>query len=106
MAYCSPPTPPPRLRPMSIRSSCPFCRAEYNLNDQLLGKRVRCTYCRQTFIAQVDSAGAAKARGCERGVREDDNDVKDQETVRHMKTLATIGVRIRVTPWDEIYGKM
>jgi predicted Zn finger-like uncharacterized protein len=45
---------------MPIQMVCPTCGRAYNLADSLKGKRVRCSTCSQTFVAEapkVEEAG-------------------------------------------------
>jgi predicted Zn finger-like uncharacterized protein len=42
---------------MSLRTSCPSCRANFLLPETAAGKKVRCTQCGQVFV--VKAAGAA-----------------------------------------------
>jgi predicted Zn finger-like uncharacterized protein len=36
---------------MTIHATCPGCGASYKLRDEIQGKKVRCTDCQQTFVA-------------------------------------------------------
>jgi predicted Zn finger-like uncharacterized protein len=44
---------------MSLRTSCPSCKANFNLPDTAAGKKARCAKCGQVFL--VPDAGAAEA---------------------------------------------
>jgi HEAT repeat protein len=40
---------------MSVAVSCPTCGKSYNLNERLVGKKVRCKHCADTFPVELDA---------------------------------------------------
>jgi HEAT repeat protein len=53
--------------PMSIAVNCPMCGKAYNLNENLVGKKVRCKQCADAFLVEGDAPSveptAAEATG-------------------------------------------
>src|SRR5262245_39899661 len=46
---------------MAVSVTCPGCRTSYPVTDDLLGKKIRCKKCQETFTASADRNGAARA---------------------------------------------
>jgi HEAT repeat protein len=44
---------------MAIALNCPACGKSYNLNEKLVGKKVRCKQCAETFLVARDPAAPA-----------------------------------------------
>src|SRR5262249_40171170 len=62
----------PRSRAMPIRITCPHCRDSYSVDEDLLGKRVRCRECKEAFTVQSPRR------------REDDEDEGDRRPDRRV----------------------
>src|SRR5947209_20575603 len=50
---------------MAVNVNCPGCRTSYPVTEDLLGKKIRCKKCQETFTA-VASKSAVAARNDER----------------------------------------
>src|SRR5947207_1145653 len=45
---------------MSMRFSCPYCKASCQVDDRHLGMMVQCGQCKNTFVAGTSAAAATK----------------------------------------------
>ncbi len=83
---------------MSIPATCSHCGASYNLNDQMLGKKVRCKSCQQAFVVGDGPSGRAAGRSqavsaqtpppsrpSRKAAVVDDDDLADAELPRRRK---------------------
>ncbi|HJT77846.1 MAG TPA: hypothetical protein VJ739_11655, partial [Gemmataceae bacterium] len=81
---------------MSIATRCSHCGAAYNLNDRMLGKRVRCKSCQRPFLVEEETAGPRRARSSAVSARprrpapveDDDDDLADDELPRGRRGAA------------------
>jgi len=46
---------------MAVSVTCPGCGTSYPVADDLLGKKIRCKKCQETFVAAAAKVGAARA---------------------------------------------
>src|SRR5205823_6195447 len=57
--------------PMAVTVSCPGCRTTYPVAEDLLGKKIRCKKCQETFTAAAPKAAVAstKANGADERIQ-------------------------------------
>lgn len=88
---------------MSISITCPHCGATGNAPDTVANQQVRCSKCKQAFLAIPNPAGAAVSSPAP--VRIDDDDDVDIRKSRRRRTSEEGGFgdflmfRKLVTPW-------
>src|SRR5439155_13384607 len=51
---------------MAVSVTCPGCRTSYPVTEDLLGKKIRCKKCQETFTATAAKSAAAARRGDDR----------------------------------------
>src|SRR5206468_2749288 len=64
---------------MSLVSECPSCGQKLKVPDNLVGKKVRCSKCAGTFLAEAPSAPAPPAPARTSRRRDDDDDRSESE---------------------------
>src|SRR5262245_1033834 len=54
---------------MAISVTCPGCRTSYPVTEDLLGKKIRCKKCQETFTATASKATAAAGRAADERIQ-------------------------------------
>ena len=72
---------------MAVNVNCPGCRTSYPVTEDLLGKKIRCKKCQETFTATAAKAPAAARATDERitsrrPARDDDDYEEIEEAPR------------------------
>src|SRR5262245_23566728 len=54
---------------MAVNVVCPGCRTSYPVTEDLLGKKIRCKKCQETFTAAAAKAAAAAGRAADERIQ-------------------------------------